>query len=42
MKTLFSEPDIIVITEEEVIFIEVKVKASNDKQDPDKKTLIDI
>lgn len=33
----FSEPDIIVITEEEVIFIEVKVKASNDKQDPDKK-----
>lgn len=33
----FSEPDIIVITKEEVIFIEVKVKASNDKQDPDKK-----
>ena len=33
----FSEPDIIVITEEEVIFIEVKVKSSNDKQNPDKK-----
>lgn len=36
-KNSYSEPDIIMITEEEVIFIEVKVKSSNDKQDPDKK-----
>lgn len=33
----FSESDIIVICEDEIVFIEVKVKSGNDKQDPDKK-----
>lgn len=33
----FSEPDIIVICDEEIDFIEVKVKAKNDRENPKKK-----
>lgn len=32
-ETSFSEPDLIIICEEEIAFVEVKVKSPNDKQD---------
>jgi|GEM_PF-836922 len=36
-KRLFTEPDIILVNEKDVLFIEVKVKSGNETKDPSKK-----